>query len=139
MLFSFSMMGVKVLLIPTFLATSKIPEAGLGIFCSQPVKAGTLIWEFTRGFDYVVRELPENLIHRRFVEKYGYVPLPDPTHWVMCADDARFINHSDDPTCLDIGEFTTARHDLAAGTELTSDYRSFCKNPFTGFEPMRAR
>jgi len=49
----------------------------------------------------------------------------------MCADDARFSNHSDDPTCLDFGPHTTARHDLARGTELTSDYRSFCRDPPT--------
>jgi uncharacterized protein len=51
----------------------------------------------------------------------------------MCADDARFFNHSADPTCLDFGPHTTARYDLAPGTELTSDYRSFCLDPFLGF------
>jgi hypothetical protein len=51
----------------------------------------------------------------------------------MCADNARFFNHSDDPTCLDFGPHTAARYDLTPGTELTSDYRSFCRDPFLGF------
>lgn len=122
------------LLIPTYLAASKIPDAGLGIFCRDPIAAGTIIWEFTKGFDYIVKELPQGEILRNFVVKYGYVPLDGERRWVMCADDARFFNHSDDPTCLDEGEYTTARFDLAAGTELTSDYRAFCREPFMGFD-----
>jgi hypothetical protein len=51
----------------------------------------------------------------------------------MCADNPHFFNHSEDPTCLDFGPHTTARYDLALGTELTSDYRSFCRDPFLGF------
>ena len=65
--------------------------------------------------------------------KYGYLPLSGGPGWIMCADDARFFNHSEDPTCLDVGEYTTARFDLEPGTELTSDYRSFCRDPFMGF------
>lgn len=123
------------LLIPTYLAPSQIPGAGLGVFCKSSVTQGTPIWEFTPGFDYIVEAFPQNPLHRQFVLKYGYMPLTGPEHWIMCADDARFFNHSDEPTCLDIGEFTTARFDLAPDTELTSDYRSFCRDPFIGFDP----
>src|SRR5262249_20252960 len=85
------------------------------------------------GFDYIVDELPQEKILRNFVLKYGYLPITGEKGWVMCADNARFVNHSDDPTCLDFGPHTTARYDLAPGTELTSDYRSFCRDPFLGF------
>ena len=125
------------LLIPTFLAESTIPGAGLGVFCRDFVPAGTIIWAFHPGFDYVVEHLPDDPTLAAFVQKYGYVPLDDgPRRWVMCADDARFFNHSDDPSCLDEGEFTTARFDLAPRTELTSDYRAFCREPFAGFAPQ---
>jgi len=38
------------------------------------------------------------------------------------------------PACLDLGEVITARFDLPPGTGLTSDYRSFCRDPFDGFQ-----
>ena len=52
---------------------------------------------------------------------------------MVCLDDARFINHADAPNTADTEETTTALRDLAAGEEITSDYRSFCRNPFDGF------
>jgi uncharacterized protein len=121
------------LLIPTYLAESKIAGAGLGLFCKEFVAADTAIWSFHQGFDYIVEELPENEVLRNFVLKYGYLPISGERGWVMCADDARFFNHSDNPTCFDLGDATTARFDLAPDTELTSDYRSFCRDPFRGF------
>jgi uncharacterized protein len=124
-------MGTIMLRIPTYLAKSKILGAGLGLFCQEFVSAGTIIWTFHAGFDYIVDDLPQDEILRNFVVKYGYRPITE--GWVMCADDARFFNHSDDPTCLDFGQHTTARYNLAPGTELTSDYRSFCRDPFLGF------
>ena len=127
-------LGGKIMLkIPTYLAESKIPGAGLGLFCKEFVSAGTIIWTFHAGFDYIVDDLPQDEILRNFTLKYGYLPITGEKGWVMCADDARFFNHSDDPTCLDLGSHTTARYDLSPGTELTSDYRSFCRDPFLGF------
>jgi len=126
-------LGAMMLRIPTYLAESKISGAGLGVFCKTFVSAGTIIWTFHAGFDYIVDELPQDEIQRDFVLKYGYLPIAGEKGWVMCADNARFFNHSDDPTCLDFGPHTTARYDLAPGTELTSDYRSFCRDPFLGF------
>ena len=82
------------------------------------------MWEFTEGFDYEVHELPAHEIARAFVLKYGYVPLLARAAGVMCVDDARFFNHSDDPNCLEIGDNTVARHDLQPGTELTTNYAS---------------
>ncbi len=122
------------LLIPTYLSESKIPGAGLGVFCREFVPTKTVIWRFHHGFDYIVEDLPENVVLKNFVQKYGYLPVTGERGWVMCADDARFFNHSDNPTCLDVGDSTTARFDLAPGTELTSDYRSFCRDPFRGFQ-----
>jgi len=43
----------------------------------------------------------------------------------VCADDARFMNHSENPSCLDEGETTSAKRDIQAGEELTCDYRTF--------------
>ena len=122
------------LLIPTYLAESRIPGAGIGVYCTEFVPQGTVIWEFVPGFDYIVEKLPENDVIRDFVVKYGYRPITGENHWVMCADNGRFFNHHEDPSCLDIGAVTSARFDLSPGTELTSDYRVFCSDPFSGFQ-----
>lgn len=119
--------------IPTYLATSAIPGAGHGVFCRDFVPAGTLIWRFDPGLDLELTELPEDPELRRFVEVYGYMPLDDPPRWVICLDNGRFINHSDHPNTVDTVTETRAAHDLAPGTELTSDYRTFCRDPFLGW------
>jgi hypothetical protein len=123
--------------IPTYLATSRIPGAGLGLFCRDVVPAGTLIWRFDPGLDLVIAALPEEPVSRRFVEIYGYMPLEGAPRWLICMDDARFINHADAPNTLDTPDTTIALRALAAGEEITSDYRSFCRNPFDGWV-MRA-
>ena len=122
------------MLINTYLAPSRIPGAGLGVFCTDFVREGTTVWDFVAGFDYVVDTLPDHPVLRDYVIKYGYVPLEGPRRWIMCADNGRFFNNNDDPTCLDTAEVTVAGHDLMPGTELTSDYRAFCRDPFAGFE-----
>ena len=56
--------------IPTYLAESKISGAGLGVFCKEFVSAGTIIWTFHAGFDYIVDELPQDEIQRDFVSPF---------------------------------------------------------------------
>lgn len=120
--------------IPTRLAPSRIPGAGLGLFCAAPVRKGTLVWRLDPGLDLVLPELPEDPVLRRFVEVYGYEPLDDPLRWIVCLDDARFINHADAPNTVDDPETTVASADLDAGTEITSDYRTFCRRPFEAWD-----
>jgi hypothetical protein len=45
--------------------------------------------------------------------------------WVLCSDDARYMNHSDQPNLAIQGEDMHALRDIAAGEELTCDYREF--------------
>lgn len=123
--------------IPTYLAPSTIPGAGLGLFTRDAVPRGTVIWQFDPAFDREIFELPEDPLLRRYVLVYGYVPHDEPRRWVLCVDDARFFNHSDTPNCADTDDYTRAGRDLAAGEELTSDYRAFCRDPFAGFEAAK--
>jgi len=65
---------------------------------------------------------------RRFLRVYS--TWHEPTRlWVLCGDNARHFNHSDVPTtisnAISFGEDRAAA-DLAAGIELTSDYRTIC-------------
>ena len=119
--------------IPTFLAPSTIPGAGLGLFTRRALVPGEIVWQFDPDLDREIHTLPQDALLRRFVEVYGYVPHDEPRRWVLCVDDARFFNHADDPNCSDLDEYTRARRPIDAGEELTCDYRAFCRDPFGAF------
>ena len=104
---------------------------GLGVFLTEDVKAGQLIWRFDSRIDRVfsdaeLREMPPRL--QQFLRTYS--TLHDELKlWVLCGDNGRHFNHSDTPNTRSLGVAfgdDVAAADLAAGTELTSDYRTIC-------------
>jgi uncharacterized protein len=113
------------LLIPTYLAAS--PIHGVGVFTAEPLPAGKKIWEFTPDVDW--RLTPDDLAS--FPEPYqskmrSWCYLDDDGRYVLCGDNARFMNHTDNPNCDDPeGIFTVTNRLIPAGEELTCDYRSF--------------
>lgn len=104
---------------------------GLGVFAVGPIATGTPVWRFTPGFDLdldpAVLDAQPPLFRARLLH-YGYID-PRLGRYILCCDDARFLNHSDQPNlCAD---FTGERYgvdiavrDIAAGEELTVDYGS---------------
>lgn len=104
---------------------------GIGAFLVEPIAKGGLVWRFDSRIDRVysqeeVASLPARM--QRFLQIYSTwhdgVQL-----WVLCGDNGRHFNHSDLPNTISDGTaFGTdvAASDLAAGTELTSDYRTIC-------------
>ena len=115
------------LLVRTYLDRSALH--GLGVFAAGLISARTVVWRFTPGFDLdldpaLIEAQPphfrERLLH------YGYID-PRLERYILCCDDARFLNHSDDPNLE--SDFTGERHgvdiairDIAAGEEMTVDY-----------------
>ena len=107
------------------------PIDGLGVFAAEPVAKGAEVWRFTPGFDLdldpaVVEAQPAHF--RDYLLRYGYVD-PRLGRYILCCDDARFINHSDTPNLrpdyvLDRYGVDIAARDIAAGEELTVDYRT---------------
>jgi hypothetical protein len=101
----------------------------LGVFAVQPIAAGTAVWRFTPGFDIdldptALDKQPEQF--RAVMMHYGYID-PRRNRFILCCDDARFINHSDTPNLhtdfvADEYGLDIARVDIAAGDELTIDY-----------------
>lgn len=120
------------LLVRTYLAASAIH--GIGLFAAEPIAGGTTIWEFTPGFDLDLSEADLDRLSkpcRVRVLEYAYFNAAR-QRYILCSDDARFINHSDTPNTIDRGfgaadaEGTTvAARDIQSGEEITSDYRSF--------------
>jgi SET domain-containing protein len=116
------------LLIPVQLGES--PIHGLGVFSVAAIAAGTPVWRFTPGFDL---DLDPELVDRqpgplrRVLLHYGYVDARL-RRFILCCDDCRFMNHSDAPNlrvdyAADRYGVDIAARDIAAGEELTVDYR----------------
>lgn len=105
------------------------PIHGLGVFTLERIPEGTEVWRFTPGFDL---DLDPALLEtqaehvREWLFRYGYVD-PRLHRYILCCDDARFMNHSDTPSLRP--DFTLDRHgvdiavrDILVGEELTVDY-----------------
>ena len=104
---------------------------GLGVFLLESVPKGGLIWRFDSRIDRVyapaeVAALPEHV--QAFIETYC-TWHEGAGVWVLCGDNGRYFNHSDEPSTvsdgISFGEDHAVR-DLAIGEELTSDYRTIC-------------
>ena len=107
------------------------PIHGIGVFLTERVEAGQLIWRFDSRVDRVfsddeLNHMPERL--QRFLRTYSTWSAASDL-WVLCGDNGRHFNHSDTPNTISnaiaFGEDIAAT-DLAVGTELTSDYRTIC-------------
>jgi hypothetical protein len=107
------------------------PIHGTGVFVTERVREGDLVWRFDSRIDRVfsgaeLEGMPEQL--GRFLRTYstlhGELDL-----WVLCGDNGRHFNHSDTPNTRSLGIAfgdDVAAEDIEAGTELTSNYRTIC-------------
>ena len=106
---------------------------GLGLFACEKIPAGHIIWEFNPTFDtaYTAEEFdPLPAAAKTHVRKYSYF-CAETNLWILCGDDARFMNHADDPnTFEEPGNRTIALRDIAVGEEITCDYRQFDARSF---------
>jgi SET domain-containing protein len=120
-----------VLLVKTYLAASAVH--GIGVYAAEPIEEGAIIWAFNPVLDILVS--PEQLaslpdIGQNFLRKYAYPHAASPAY-VLCADDARFMNHSDQPNIRsiypegDLHGLDLAARLIQAGEELLCDYLTF--------------
>ena len=119
------------LLVKTKIGPSRIH--GIGLFANQFISKGTLIWKFQSGFDLKIEESELIKLSEPAKEQFfNYAYLNAKTNkYILCFDDARFFNHSDDPNILDIESpddeegMNIADKDIQEGEELTCDYKVF--------------
>ena len=106
---------------------------GIGLFAAEAIPAGTPTWRFTPGIDQAIHpdmldRFPEHA--RPWFLTYAYLDIRSGLY-VLCADDGRYMNHSDDPNVRGDTEtepvfgVDVAARDIEAGEELTCDYRTF--------------
>jgi SET domain-containing protein len=115
-------------LVRTRLAPSDIE--GFGVFAEEDIEEGTTVWVFRPPIDAAFT--PEEAaaadpVMRELLDRYAY--LHNRTNrYIYCGDNARFVNHSDDPNTVAIypdGEEEgrdVAIRPIAKGEEITGNY-----------------
>ena len=119
------------LLVKTKIGQSKIN--GIGLFADQFIKKGTTIWKFQPGFDLRIDNDELSKLSESAKEQFlKYAYLNHDSHkYILCFDDARFFNHSDEPNSIDVASpddeegLDVAGKDIEKGEELTCNYKDF--------------
>lgn len=118
------------LLIKTKLGTS--PISGIGLYADTFIPKGTVIWKFTANLDLKLNTAEYEALKQQpnfeALDRYIYKSLVSGCY-ILCADDARFINHAAQAntidTLQDIEGLTLAAVDICSGEEITSNYEAF--------------
>jgi SET domain-containing protein len=122
------------LLVKTTVGPSRIE--GLGLFAAEFIPKGRRIWEYREGVDQRFDEshlaqFAEDEQERLLTHCYKN---PVSGLYVLCGDDAKYINHGEEPNTEDIGfdegllngeGITIAARDISPGEEIVSNYASF--------------
>lgn len=112
------------LLIKTYLKSSNIPGAGIGLFAGEQIPSGTKIFEedpFTVK-KYTPAEYNQlTAIQQKFIKNYGYSVKG---LYYLSIDNDRFINHSEIPNVRETADATYAIRDIEENEELLTDYRT---------------
>ena|SRR3989338_10450499 len=114
------------LCIKTKLKPSKI--SGIGLFADEPIMKGAVVWKFEPSIDILLSEKEiSNLSEPAKEQFYNYAYLDNNYgKYLLCGDDARFFNHSDNPNCNDeLSDMTIAERNIMGGEELTVNYKKF--------------
>ena len=98
-------------------------KIGYGIVALKRIPQGTITWaldKLDRTFTpQQVRAMDE--LYQQVLDKYTY--RNSQGNYILCWDNARFVNHSSQSNCLTTAyEFEIAIRDIEAGEELTDDY-----------------
>jgi SET domain-containing protein len=128
--------------VPTYVASSKI--AGVGLFAATDLPANAVIWEYSDGVDWKIAPSELMLFPEPFQSRLRhYLYQEDTGVYVLCGDNAKYMNHSEEPNCDDSGgEYTVTTRAIRAGEELTCDYRLFDRESkdfgvaFNGQQPV---
>lgn len=117
------------LLVKTYLGKSKVQ--GIGLFADEFIPKGTLIWKFVPGFDFALKKKELNKlpkVAKSWILHYGYYNEVEGGH-VICVDNARFMNHSENSNTDDTNiRGTIAKRDIKKGEEITCNYFDFDAN-----------
>ena len=105
---------------------------GTGLFAKQFIPAGTIIWEFTPGFDIEVSKAQFNRVltplQKNWVENYASYDADTRTYCIVC-DFTKFMNHSVEGENVrnhNRGTQMIAIKDIKIGQEILMNYELDC-------------
>lgn len=109
----------------TYIKPSDI--SGFGLFAAEDIPKGKTTWQYDPQFDLAVgvdqlQEIPSPGLDD-FI-KYTYFDYSI-LKYILCADNQRFINHSNTPNIQSTPDIDIAARDIYAHEELTCDYTHF--------------
>lgn len=109
------------------------PISGIGLFANEAIKKDQIVWQFNPLIDVLLSKDEMNSLSISSKEQFLNYAYLDITigKYLLCGDDARFFNHSDEPNCYDSNinpEVTIANKDIAIGEEITCNYKTFYGN-----------
>jgi SET domain-containing protein len=129
------------LLVATRLGISPIPDAGIGVFVTEPVAQGQLVWQFHPHADIFYTESQwrdlEGTLHAHSFANIKRLSYKQFNLHILSIDNAQFMNHSDVPNVIDAGTQQFAAFDLEPGAELLCDYRQFCDQDDYNLEELK--
>src|SRR5438552_1351708 len=90
------------LLVKSRIALSSVH--GIGLFAAQFISRNEPVWKFEQGFDLELPlDFPELLSSAAREQFFNYAFVSrTTTNYVVCADDARFFNHSVIPNIINL-------------------------------------
>jgi uncharacterized protein len=119
------------LLVKTIVKHSRIH--GRGLFANQNIKNGQTVWIYNSLVDKKIskkRLARFPILVQKFIRYWSYLNKKD--EYVLCGDDARYMNHSAKPNTIDVKTFVDkilgregvciASEEIKIGHEITSDY-----------------
>jgi uncharacterized protein len=108
---------------------------GLGVFATQPIPVGTVIW-VEDNFDVRIPVEHFRAIAPGFqdvVYHNAYIPFGQ-DYYLLSWDGAKYVNHSCEPNCLSLTpQIEVAVRNIAAGEQLTNHYSFFGLEPWESF------
>lgn len=100
---------------------------GIGLFAEEFIPAGTITWQYDADFDTAFDpetydRLEENAKELFLKHSYFDYKLEK---YILCSDNQRFINHSENPNIKSTPEQDVAIIDIQIGEELLCTYSDY--------------
>ena len=114
----------------TEVRTATNPKMGLGLFAKEHISAHSIVWKYIDGIDikFHIDRLKEfNDAQKEYFKKYAWIEKSDDGEDYVCsnADSSNFINHSNFPNIMSIGNSSVAIRDIEVDEEIFINYNSF--------------
>lgn len=98
-------------------------EIGYGVFATQRIPKGTIVWTLDQLDRIITREEASRITGANWVNLDKYTFNNRNGDYVFCWDLTRYVNHSFEPnSMLTSMDFEVAIKDIEIGDEITNDY-----------------